>query len=193
MIFDKKFLRQEILNRRYSLSGEELDKRSAEILNKLLSMDIYCSSSVIMCYMDFRNEVKTGDFIRTSLLNGKRMAVPVISLDMNREKAIIPCEIYDVEHELEKSTFGILEPKKELRRVLSPESIDIVVVPGIVFDLRKYRIGYGAGYYDRFLNTVRENCVKIGVAFDFQILNEIPAEEHDVRLDMIITEKRVIK
>ena len=186
-------MRQEILNLRCSLSDEELNKKSTEIFNKLVSMDIYCRSKVIMCYMDFRNEVKTGEFIRASLEKGKRIAVPMISLDMNRAKAIIPCEIYNIEYELEKGTLGILEPKNEFRRVLDPENIDMVIVPGIVFDLRKNRIGYGAGYYDRFLNSTGKDCFKVGVAFELQILNEIPAEAHDVRLDMIITEKRVIK
>ncbi|NLC67588.1 MAG: 5-formyltetrahydrofolate cyclo-ligase [Clostridiaceae bacterium] len=189
----KELLRQEMLNKRNSLCQEELDEKSKAIFNMLMLMDIYRNSNVIMCYMDFRNEVKTGDFIRTSLKNGKRIAVSVTGKDINGEKTLIPCEIKDIEHEMERSRFGILEPRKESRRVLNPENIDIVIVPGIAFDLHKYRIGFGAGYYDRFLKTTGGNCIRIGVAFDFQVLDKIPTEGHDVQLDMIITEKRVIK
>ncbi|NSW90638.1 MAG: 5-formyltetrahydrofolate cyclo-ligase [Firmicutes bacterium] len=192
-MYGKKLIRQEILNLRGSLSSEEVNKKSRMIFNKLMTMEIYCNSKIIMCYMDFKNEVKTEGFIKTSLQKEKRIAVPLIDTDMNGKKGIVPCEIYNMDYELEKGILGILEPKKEFKRVLNPEDIDLVIVPGIAFDLRKNRIGYGAGYYDRFLTSIRRDCLKIGVAFELQIVNEITAEAHDVPLDMIITEKRVIK
>lgn len=97
-----------------------------------------------------------------------------------------------MDSDLEKGVLGLLEPKKECKRLLNPEDIDLIVVPGIAFDILKNRIGYGAGYYDRFLKTTREDCLKVGVAFELQILDKINTQEHDVPLNAIITEKRVI-
>jgi 5-formyltetrahydrofolate cyclo-ligase len=189
---DKKQIRQEILRLRSSLSDEEVADKSKEIFRKLLEMEIYLNSKIIMCYMDFRNEVATREFIKTSFLKGKRIILPLIDKDGKDKKNIIPCEIKDLDSDLEKGVLGILEPKKECKRLLNPEDIDLIVVPGIAFDILKNRIGYGAGYYDRFLKTTREDCLKVGVAFELQILDKINTQEHDVPLNAIITEKRVI-
>jgi 5-formyltetrahydrofolate cyclo-ligase len=88
--------------------------------------------------------------------------------------------------------FGILEPRKESARIFNPEEIDLVIVPGVAFDEHRNRIGFGAGFYDRFLESVRPSCAKIGIAFEFQIYDEVPVEEHDIPLDLVITEKRTI-
>ncbi len=189
---DKKQIRDEILKLRSSLSHEEVADKSKKIFRKLLEMDIYLKSKIIMCYMDFRNEVATREFIETSLLKGKRVMLPLVGKDADDNKVIIPCEIKDLDSDLEKGVLGILEPKKECKRLSNPEDIDFIVVPGIAFDLFKNRIGYGAGYYDRFLKTTREDCLKVGIAFELQVLEEIKTEEHDVPLNVIITEKRVI-
>ncbi|WP_278287518.1 5-formyltetrahydrofolate cyclo-ligase [Ruminiclostridium josui] len=85
-----------------------------------------------------------------------------------------------------------MEPTSGQKNVVSPDSIDVVIVPGCAFDLHKNRMGYGAGYYDRFLNLISDSCLKVGVAFDFQIMDEIPWDEHDIPMDIIITEERNI-
>ncbi len=193
MSSDKNLLRQKMLNLRTSLGSEELSQKSLCIFRKLSSMDIYDKSKIIMCYMDIKNEVKTHDFINESLKIGKRIAIPSISQDINRQKFIIPCEIYNIDKEVEKRTFGILEPKDCYKRILNPKDIDMVIVPGVAFDLKKNRLGYGAGYYDRFLKNIKENCYKVGVGFEFQIVDEICTDDNDIKLDMIITEKRVIE
>ncbi|MCX7658787.1 MAG: 5-formyltetrahydrofolate cyclo-ligase, partial [Oscillospiraceae bacterium] len=127
------------------------------------------------------------------LARGKRIAVPLVESAAGYQKMISPCEIKDVEAELAKGCYGILEPVKELARRVPPENLDMVIVPGVAFDLKKNRIGYGGGYYDRFLKKMRFNCLKVGIAFEFQIVPEIPASENDVPVDIIVTEKRIIK
>ena len=86
-----------------------------------------------------------------------------------------------------------MEPKKKFFRPVSPEDIDLVIVPGIAFDRSGERIGYGMGFYDRFLKKIRKDTSSIGLAYEFQIVDDIPSEETDVKVNKIITEKRVIK
>ncbi|HOJ10171.1 MAG TPA: 5-formyltetrahydrofolate cyclo-ligase [Clostridiales bacterium] len=207
---NKSSIRKKILDIRENTVKEDIVNNSKIIIKKLVSMESYNKSNVIMCYVNFRNEVITKDFIKESLLNGKRVAVPLIYKEVNKHKdttdttdtkssagtagskKIICCEIKNMDTELEKGVLGILEPKEEYRREIKPEEIDLVVVPGTAFDANKNRMGYGVGYYDNFLKNIREDCITVGVAFDFQVLDEIPVEKHDIALDMIITEKRVI-
>ena len=96
-------------------------------------------------------------------------------------------------NELEPKTFEILEPKEPYTREFNPDKLDLVIVPGIVFDKKGHRIGYGYGYYDRFLKLLGKNVKKIGFAFEFQLVDKIPEEQHDVPMDVVITEKRVLE
>src|SRR3989338_3616519 len=93
--------------------------------------------------------------------------------------------------EFKPKTFGILEPKESYQREFNPDKLDIVIVPGIAFDKNGHRIGYGYGYYDRFLKTIRKETLKIGLAYDFQLIEKIPEERHDVPVDIILTEKEI--
>ena len=94
---------------------------------------------------------------------------------------------------LEPKTFGIMEPKELYIREFSYKKLDLVIIPGIVLDKKGHRIGYGHGYYDRFLKTLNKDVKKIGLAFELQVVDEIPEEEHDVPVDIVVTEKRVLK
>jgi 5-formyltetrahydrofolate cyclo-ligase len=93
--------------------------------------------------------------------------------------------------DLSPGTYGILEPKKEKIKPTSIHEIDIVLVPGVAFDRFGHRLGQGGGYYDWFLS--KTNVVSIGLAFEFQILKEIPVEPHDQRVDLIVTEEKLIE
>ncbi|MBI2650914.1 5-formyltetrahydrofolate cyclo-ligase [Candidatus Woesearchaeota archaeon] len=95
--------------------------------------------------------------------------------------------------ELEQKKFGILEPKKEFIRKFNLKELDLVIVPGIVFDKNRHRIGYGYGYYDRFLKNLSNHVIKIGIAFEFQLVDKIPHEMHDVAMDIVITENFILK
>jgi 5-formyltetrahydrofolate cyclo-ligase len=109
-----------------------------------------------------------------------------------QEKRLLLSEIRDFPGELSQGSFGILEPKAEFIRPVSPEELEIVVVPGVAFDYEGTRIGYGGGFYDRFLKEVKDATI-IGLAYECQILPKLPRKDHDVRVDKIITPKCIIE
>ena len=183
----KKDLRKRILSIRNNMPGEDVVNNSRIIRDKIIGLDVYKQSKVIFIYMDFKNEVMTSDLIKHMLSEKKRVVVPYTD---TISTVLIPSEITG-ESDLKLNSFGYSEPKK-----VSPvniEEIDLVIVPGVVFDKNLNRIGFGKGYYDRILNKLKASARKVAVAHDFQVLEEIPAEEHDVKMDMIITEKSIMK
>jgi 5-formyltetrahydrofolate cyclo-ligase len=101
-------------------------------------------------------------------------------------------EIIDFDKELELSYYDILAPKDEYIRIVSPKVVDLVLVPGVAFDKRGYRVGYGGGYYDRFFNKLEKGVIKIGLCYEMQILPEVPTDIYDIPIDYIITEKGLI-
>lgn len=188
----KDCIRNEILLRRDSLSEDEILSKSGSIFSKLVSSEKFENSRFIMVYSDFRKEVSTRCFIEECIASGKRVALPLVYNDGPQSRGLWACEIADMEKELEVGKYGILEPKKQEAKIVNPLLLDMVIVPGVVFGLNRFRIGYGAGYYDRFLCNVSKACLKVGVAFEIQVVESVPAEEHDIPLDMIITEERII-
>jgi len=183
----KKDLRKRILSIRNNMPGEDVVNNSRIIRDKIIGLDVYKQSKVIFIYMDFKNEVMTSDLIKHMLFEKKRVVVPYTD---TVSTVLIPSEITG-ESDLKLNSFGYSEPKK-----VSPvniEEIDLVIIPGLVFDKNLNRIGFGKGYYDRILNKLKASARKVAVAHDFQVLEEIPAEEHDVKMDMIITEKSIMK
>ncbi|WP_265443012.1 5-formyltetrahydrofolate cyclo-ligase [Acetivibrio straminisolvens] len=187
---DKRELRKEALNIRKELSAMEVVQKSKLITEKLISFDGFHKSKCIMAYMDFKNEVMTGFLIDHCLNLGKTVVLPLID-SMDGVKKIFPYALIDRERGLKPGTYGILEPVKEFSERIDPKDIDLVVVPGVAFDVKGGRIGYGAGYYDVFLREVREDCLKVGIAFEIQVFPSIPKEEHDILMDAVITENRI--
>lgn len=188
----KSSIRKAVLDARAGLTAQEVREKSRVIINELIGLEQFYHSKVIMSYIDFRNEVMTEAFIKKCLALGKRVAVPFIYKDNSGKSIMQASFIEDMQADLERGTFGILEPRKEKIKVVEPKSIDIIAVPGVAFDTDRNRIGYGAGYYDRYLKNTRNGCLKIGIAFEIQIVENVPADAHDFPLDMIITEKRII-
>lgn len=180
---DKKELRKEILHKRNNMLKDDVEKNSNVIIDKILSLDIYKQSKVVFVYMDFKNEVKTSEFIKHMLSEKKRVVIPYTD---TLNTVLIPSEITK-EADLIKNSFGYYEPKNIVPVAL--EEIDLVIVPGVVFDKSLNRIGFGKGYYDRILSKLKPSAKKVAVAHDFQVLDSIPKDEHDVKMDMIITEK----
>jgi len=189
----KSTLRKQIIERRESLSRQQVEEKSRAVMNCLVSLPEFIKASTVMSYMDFRNEVRTREIIAFCLSNGKRVAAPRVDKSGGKGASkLVAYEIRDLEKDFEPGTFGLLEPRTDESRIVAPEEVDLVLVPGVVFDRKGNRIGFGAGYYDRFLARTRNDCIKAAVAFDFQVLDEIPAEEHDIPMDIIITESGVI-
>lgn len=181
---NKNIIRKEIRTLRENLSKIEKEKFEKIILEKFFNLKELQESKVIMSYMDFKNEVSTYRINKTFLENKKKVLIPKISDDKS--------EIYPVifSDEMCLNSFGIYESDERYYG----EDIDIVIVPGIVFNLRGYRIGFGKGYYDKFLSSrKKENILKISLAYDFQIDDRFIEENHDVPIDILITDKRIIR
>lgn len=181
----KSKIRKRVLNVRNNMSKEDVKKNSNAIMDKITSLDIYKHSKVVFIYMDFKNEVMTSNLIKRMLSEKKRVVIPYTD---SINTVLIPSEITK-ESDLKQNSFGYYEPKSILP--VNIEEIDLVIVPGVVFDKNLNRIGFGKGYYDKILNRLKPSAKKVALAHDFQVLEDIPAEEHDVKMDMIITEKNI--
>lgn len=186
----KENVRKEILVVRKVLSTEELIEKSKSVTERFLSTDLYKNANTIMAYIDFRNEVQTEKIIKTAIADGKRIVIPISIVETRQ---LVLSEIINYDSELEAGAYGILEPKEEYLREVKPEIVDLVLIPGVAFDERGYRVGYGAGYYDRFLERVRTDASKIALAFELQMVDYAHEDSHDVPVDIIITEDRVLK
>ncbi len=186
----KQTLKQEIFQKRKSLSKEELKEKSLKIKENLYSLDEFKKAKNIMFYVSFGSEVGTRDIIKELLAKKERTIVVPYVVENYPILQLSELKNFDW---LEVKTFGILEPKELYIREFNYEKLDLVIVPGIVFDKKGHRIGYGHGYYDKFLKTVKKDVKNIGLAFELQVVDEIPEEEHDVPVDCVVTEKRVLK
>lgn len=190
-LITKKFLREEVASHRKKENRKSVENKSVEITRRVINLEPFIKGQSIMCYMDFKNEVITRYIIRHCFEHGKRVILPLVDT-IDGFRKIVPYEIMGEERDVMPGTLGILEPNKDSAKMINPEEIDFVIVPGVAFDLFKNRVGYGAGLYDRFLQSVKSNCPKVGIAFEFQIYDTVPVEEHDIPLDFVITEERII-
>ena len=182
---DKRALRARVLAARDALTFDDVEAKTAAIAERLYELPEYQSAKVVMFYVAWRSEVQTADMIRRTLRGGRVVVAPIV-----RNNQIWPAVVRDLDA-LVRGAYGILEPPESADRV-APSIIDTVLVPGAVFDLRGYRLGYGGGYYDRFLRHVRSRAAMVGLAFELQVADEVPVGPHDLPVDMIITENRVI-
>ena len=184
-------LREKIRTVRREQAKELLLEKSRRIQERLFALKEFLNSKTITFYAAKKTdgEVETEQMIKDSLRMTKRVLVPITDKPSRR---LIFSELRDYEKELVPGIFDIPEPKEKYRRIVPPENTDLVIVPGIVFDPRGYRLGYGFGYYDRFLTMLSTEIPTVGLAFEFQIVETLPIEKQDVPVHKIITEKRVI-
>ncbi|WP_258358639.1 5-formyltetrahydrofolate cyclo-ligase [Moorella sulfitireducens (nom. illeg.)] len=186
----KKQLRREIIARRNSLAAALREAKSRIILNKLQGLPVWQQAGVIMSYVSFGSEVATPELIKTALAGGKRVAVP---LCVREGRRLIASEIFAFPGDLQPGTWGILEPRPECLRPLDPGLIDLAIVPGVAFDRAGNRLGYGAGYYDRFLATLRPGTKAVALAFAEQVVPDVYPEAHDRPVDVVITDVEIIE
>lgn len=180
-------LRRDIKKIRGNLSKEEVFEKSKKIKKRLFQMDEFKKADNVLFYVSYDNEVITHEMIKEYLSGGKRVFVPVTD-KQNRCLNISRLERWD---DLVMGAYGILEPKMESMKEVSIDIIDLVIVPGVAFDESGNRLGHGMGYYDSFLKK-SDKVASIGLAFEFQVVDFVPFEKHDMSLDKIITEERVI-
>jgi len=185
----KDSLRKNMLNERKSMDINNVTAFSNKIISTIMELPEFINCKSVMLYLSFNKKVDTYPLAKWCLDNGKTVIAPYC---IKTERKIIPFKINNLTNDLAKSTLGVMEPKHDLLKKIDIEDIDLIIVPGVVFDEHCNRIGFGAGYYDRFLPKKSINTPVIGIAYDYQIIDEIPTGEYDVPLDFIITEKRVI-
>lgn len=186
---DKQQLRQRLIRRLLALTKEEIKRRSKNVEDKLSDLLIYKQAKVVMAYYPLRGEVDILKMIKKAK-TFKRFCFPVMDL---KAKDLRIFEINNLDEDFISGPFGVMEPDAEKTKELSIKEIDIVIVPGLGFDYHKNRLGRGAGFYDRFLEKITPSIKKVGIAFEFQILESLPIHlSLDQKLDVIVSESFVI-
>ncbi len=184
-------LRQDILSQRAELSIEKRALYSEQIKERLRTLFQVQESYSFFVYCDFRSEVVTRTFIDYLLKQGKLVSVPLTEPET---VSMRPVHIMTPAVELVPGYKGIREPIASLLpdRLFPPHQIDVAVIPGVVFDRRGFRLGYGGGYYDRFLMNEAPQALRIGVAYSLQVVAQLPALTHDIPMDILVTENEVL-
>ena len=182
-------IRREIALKRLAMSEDKCLARSLAIEQNLFSLPEFVARKTIAFYMALDREVQTRGMIRQAIGLGKQALIPKIN---GEEGHFVWSEIRDIDREVTRGTFGILEPREHYLRIIPCKAIELVIVPGVAFDVEGRRIGFGRGYYDRMLAQLEETCFRVGLAFELQIVPEIPHLEHDIPVHKLITEERLI-
>ena len=174
---DKRALRKEIRAEIARLSIEEKQSLSAQIFNKIATLDKLEEASVVALFVSLSDEPQTADFIEHLLHKNRRVVVPRIEGDeMN---------FYDISEGVKVGAFGIMEPTATTP--IEPSEIDVMIVPGVAFTPSGKRCGRGKGFYDKYLSRKGFEAHTIGVCYPCQIVENLPTEEHDRVLDCVIS------
>ena len=184
---EKNKIRYEYLMIRNKIEFAARHSYSNSILEKIKSLEEYDKLETIMLYLSYGSEVITDDMVGEFLLDGKDVAVPVIS---SPGDGIMHAMKINSLQECNVKVYGIRQPEFDESLVVDKKDIDLILVPGIVFDNRGYRIGYGKGYYDRWLEGTDIER-RIGLAYEAQVVSELPIGEFDLPVGKIITEKGI--
>jgi 5-formyltetrahydrofolate cyclo-ligase len=180
---DKAELRRSMLKERLMIEPRDACEMSGLITHKLLDLDCIQNASCVMAYCSYKNEPDLMGLVHALLDMGKRVALPYVTGD----DSMIAVE-YNYESVMKSNLFGIPEPV--IRNESEKVEPDVVLVPGVAFCENLNRIGYGSGYFDRFLKE--SDAYKIGICYDMQVVPTIKAQPYDVRMDIIVTERRIL-
>ena len=175
-------MRRKMLDMRQALSSQSVQYGSEAITERLLSLSCVQDAQIIMTYSAIKNEPDMWLLTYTLLDMGKQVALPCVTTGG------LVAAAYCRDMKLDKGAYGIPQPAMGPND--PPIKPDLVIVPGVVFDLQGCRIGFGAGYYDRFLQ--HSEAIKVGVCYESQLVDRIEADPHDVCMDYIVTERRVL-
>jgi len=180
----KNTIRKFLLTHRLNLSQKEVANLSKKITDKIKNLPEFKKAKTILLYHPIKNEVDP-----TPLFNSKKIFTFPRTNSASHRMTLH--HVTDL-NELELDEFNIKSPTKKHLRI-SRQEIDLIVTPGLAFDENGHRIGYGKGYFDKLFKNLSTNCVKIALAYDFQIIENVPAEEHDKKVDIIVTESRTLR
>lgn len=176
---EKKALRQIIKAKKKELTTDDVRRKTESILSQLMIDEEYVNAKRIYTYVNYNQEVDTCMLIERAILDGKIVLVPRVDGDF--------MEFYQIEslEQLAPGAYGILEPVADCK--MDTKHDGVMIMPGLAFDRKLHRIGYGGGFYDRYLQEYQE-FYKIALCFDFQIVDEVPAQEFDIPVDCVISE-----
>ena len=192
----KEPIRRQALTLRKGMPKEERDRKSADIMERIFQSDWYREAGIVLAYVNFRSEVDTGELLRKALLDGKKVYCPRVEGEkMNFYRILSP-------DDLEKGYGGIMEPLAKVETLFSVHEASsdscLMITPGSAFDRECNRMGYGKGYYDKYLDFVSEKNAgltfkirTVGICFECQMQKRIPVEAYDRKMDMVITEERI--
>ena len=185
---DKAGVRRELLGRRDRIPPEVRKAKSRMIRASLLSLEEFRNAGIIFFFASFRTEVDTTELIKMSLSMGKRVVLPKVDAATHD---LLLFEVRDSAG-LAPGYMGIPEPSAEAEQ-MGINDVDIVIIPGAGYDVSGNRVGYGGGYYDRLLSGLQKDIPVIAPAFEEQVLDSIPSEPHDIRVNVIVTDRRTIR
>lgn len=182
---EKKDLRDEARILRASIPPILREEKSAYILASLIDMPAFKAASDVFCFVSFKDEVETRPILEHLWKQGKRVYIPYIH---QAHKTMRASELRSFA-ELEVGYYGVMEQKDEFVRLTDSNKIDLVITPGLLFDIDGYRIGYGGGYFDGFFASFEKPVTKIGICFQEQIRTKLPRAPHDMPVDWIVTDR----
>ncbi|MDQ3990824.1 MAG: 5-formyltetrahydrofolate cyclo-ligase [Actinomycetota bacterium] len=159
--------------------------RAASARRRLLDLPEVRAARVTLLFYSFGSEIATSDLLLDLLAAPKRLLLPYLDAGTMEAAEVRPGDV------LAHSDYGPREPS--IRDPVSPDVVDLVIAPGLAFDRQGYRLGYGGGHYDRYLARVRADCIRVGIGFAEQVVPVVPAEPADQRLDLVVTDREVIR
>jgi 5-formyltetrahydrofolate cyclo-ligase len=182
-------LRREVLARREALPADVRATASAAIAQRVAALPEFAAASAVLLTLAFRSEWNTRPLVRAALAASKTVVVPRV----DRQTRMLELHsIADPDLDVVPGHLAIPEPLSA-RPQVPRDAIDFVLVPGVAFDLEGRRLGYGGGYYDRLLPLLAPRAARVAGAFDIQIVERVPAAPHDVRVDAVVTESRIVE
>jgi 5-formyltetrahydrofolate cyclo-ligase len=185
----KQRLRKLFLKKRNKFSPKERAKKSLLIFERLKRLEVFKKAKTVMFYFTYGSEVMTEKMIQFALSKKKTAVLPVCD---TQKCAISAARVSDTEKGIKPGAYGISEPLSVKRNVVKTGLIDLVIVPGVVFDLKGHRLGYGKGYYDKWLKHFRLSQ-RVGLAFENSLIKCLPITKSDTPVGLIVTEKRAIR
>jgi 5-formyltetrahydrofolate cyclo-ligase len=183
-MLDKEQLRKQMKRKRKSLSSEEKKLKDQSIYKQVISDKDYIAADSVFLFLSFGSEINTNIIIQNALDHNKRVFLPKVVGEN--------IELFEVENfeNLKRSKYGILEPNAHCKRIDNC-GIDFILMPGLAFDQSGGRVGYGGGFYDRYISSLPkdEEIAKVAIAYDFQIVDHVPMSKYDIPVDRIIVDE----
>ena len=189
MKMDKFAVRQDMKRRRNAMSLDDVLNLSRSVEDRLFTCKDFSVCQNIMFALSFGNEVRTDEMIMRSLEDRKQVYVPRL---ITKERRLEVCQITDMDQEFELGAYDIREPSRSNSKVVSPSKIDAVIAPGLAFDRSGARIGFGGGYFDWLFKQLPDQALRLGVAYEFQVVDSITQDSWDERVQTIFTENDTI-